>query len=234
MGAGNVTWGGQSPNYRRHRPVPALVLILVLGIAATIVWIRVLGSGAPAANSTSCAPPSGPPVTVEGQPPTTLGQALDLDALDRTPPAPPALSQIRVVNASTRKGQAAEVTEALRQIGFGQIAPPDNDPLYSGFDLNCRAQIRFGQQGTSAARTLSLVEPCAQLVRDDRQDATVDLALGKLFDDIRPRSDTRRVLEELNNWAVTHPEIQGGLQSDPSAQPDIEPSRLASAREVTC
>ncbi|HET9141771.1 envelope integrity protein Cei, partial [Actinophytocola sp.] len=177
------------------------------------------------------------PVTVSGQPPTTLGQSLGTDALDRTAPLPPALIQIRVVNASTHKGQAAEITEALRQLGFGQIAPPDNDPLYTAADLNCRAQIRFGPKGAAAARTLSLVEPCAELVRDERPDGSVDFALGERFDDLRNRTDTRRIMEELNDWAVAHPEFQatqGGLQADPTLQPDIDTGRLISARQVTC
>jgi hypothetical protein len=235
VGAGNVI-GGRPGGYRRRRPLPALLLVLVLGLTAAFVWLRVFATQNSAADATSCTPPAASPSVVAGAPPTTLGQSLGNDALDRTTPLPPALVQVRVVNASTHKGQASEITEAMRQLGFGKIAPPDNDPLYSALDLNCRAQIRFGPQGAAAARTVSLVEPCAQLVRDDRQDRTVDLALGGRFDDLRPRSDTRRVLEELNEWAAAHPEIdvQGGQASNPAIQPDIDPSRLSAARQVTC
>lgn len=232
MAAGSVIQGG-ARRYRRRRPLPALLLIVVLGVAAVIVWLKVLGSEedtGPAA----CGPPTQPPNTVAGQPPTTLGQALEPDALDDTGPAPPPHALVRVVNASTQRGQAAEVTEALRQFGFGQIAPPGNDPLYSASDLGCRAQIRFGQLGASAARTLSLIEPCAELVRDERQDATVDLAIGERFDDLRPKSEARRLLEQLNQWAIEHPEVQGGLQANPAAQPELDPGQLAAARQVTC
>jgi hypothetical protein len=236
VGAGNVIGGGRPGGYRRRRPLPALLLVLALGLTAAVVWLRVFTGQDSAADATGCAPPISPPSTVSGQPPTTLGQSLGQEALDRTTPLPPALVQVRVVNGSTHKGQAAEITEGMRQLGFGQIAPPDNDPLYSALDLDCRAQIRFGPLGAAAARTVSLVEPCAQLVRDDRQDRTVDLALGNRFDDLRPRSDTRHVLEELNEWAAAHPEIdvQGGQASNPAVQPDIDPSRFAAARQVTC
>jgi hypothetical protein len=86
----------------------------------------------------------------------------------------------------------------------------------------------------STARTLSLAEPCAQLVKDNRQDATVDLALGKNFDNLRLKANTRALLEELNQWALQHPEAQGGLQANPVAQPDLDPTQLAAARQVSC
>ncbi|HEV2779116.1 MAG TPA: envelope integrity protein Cei [Actinophytocola sp.] len=229
---------GGRVRYRKRRPLPALLMILALGVVATVVWLRVLGSDADPASATSCNPPATPatpPVAVEGQPPpTTLGQSLAHDALDRTSPIPAAQVLIRVVNASTQRGQAAEVTESLRQLGFGQVADPANDPLYPAFDLGCRAQIRFGQQGISGARTLSLIEPCAELVRDDRQDATVDLAIGRLFDDLKPRSEARRLLEQLTTWAAEHPEAQGGLQGDPNLTPDLDAGLLAAARQVSC
>ncbi len=53
-------------------------------------------------------------------------------------------------------------------------------------------QIRYGPAGASAARTLSLVVPCAELVDDGRQGATVDLALGSDFRDITPSAGGQR------------------------------------------
>jgi hypothetical protein len=211
-----------------------MVLVLVLAVASVVVWLRVFHVGSGSNGAIACDPPGTAPSAVSGQPPTTLGQALARDALDRTTPVPPAYALVRVVNASTQRGQAAEVTEGLRQVGFGQVAPPNNDLLYVASDLGCRAQIRFGQQGMAAARTLSLVEPCAELVKDNRQDATVDFAIGKKFDNLRPRSETRRILEQLNQWAAQHPEAQGGLQAQPEAQPDLDQTQLSAARQVTC
>jgi LytR cell envelope-related transcriptional attenuator len=232
-------WGGRSQRYRRRRPLPALIVLLVLGLIATFVWIKVFSSASASSRAISCDPPSGPPVTVAGQPPTTLGQPLDRDALDRTAPVPASQVLVKVMNASTQRGQAGEVTEGLRQLGFAQVAPPNNDPLYvaaknAGNELNCRAQIRFGQQGAAAARTLSLVEPCAQLVKDNRPDASVDLALGKGFDNLRPKSEALRVLEQLTSWAIEHPEAQGGLQGNPQALPPLNADQVRAARDVRC
>jgi hypothetical protein len=219
--------------------VPALIVLIVLGLLATFVWIKVFSGSDKSSQGAACDPPAGPPVTVAGRPPTTLGQPLGRDGLDKTVPVPPGQVLVRVVNASTQRGQAGEVTEALRQVGFAQVAPPDNDPLYvaaknPAYELNCRAQIRFGPQGAAAARTLSLVEPCAQLVKDNRQDATVDLALGKAFDNLRPKSEARRVLEQLTQWAVEHPEAEGGLQANPQSLPQLDADQLHAARDVKC
>lgn len=214
--------------------MPALVLLLVLGVVASIVWLTVINSGSEVAEPTKCDPPHTPATVPPGQPPTTLGQALGRDSLDRTAPAPPGQALVRVVNASAQRGQAGEITEELRKYGFAQIADPANDTLYSQGDLTCRAQIRFGQQGTAAARTLSLLEPCAELIRDDRQDATVDLAIGTKFDDLRPRIEARRILEQLVDWAVQHPAEQGGLQANGSTGPALDAGMLTTARGVAC
>jgi hypothetical protein len=216
-----------------------VIVLAVLAVIAVVVWVRVLGSDSSAGRAISCNSPSEPPATVAGQPPTTLGQSQDPEALDRTVPVPPGQVLVKVMNASTQRGQAGEVTEGLRQLGFAQIAAPDNDPLYlaaknPGAELSCRAQIRYGQQGAAAARTLSLVEPCAQLVKDNRQDPTVDLALGKAFDNLRPKSESLRVLEQLTRWSIEHPEAQGGLQGNPQAAPQLDPEQLRAARDVRC
>lgn len=239
MAAGSGMWGGRSRRYRRRRPLPALLVLLVLGLIAGFVWIKVLGAAGASDQAISCNAPVALPTPVAGQPPTTLGQPQDRDALDRTVPVPPGQVLVRVVNASTQRGQAGEVTEGLRQLGFAQVTPPDNDPLYlaaknSAYELTCRAQIRFGQQGVAAARTLSLVEPCAQLVKDNRQDASVDLALGKEFDNLRPKSESMRVLEQLTQWSIEHPEAQGGLQGNPQAAPPLDPEQVKAARDTKC
>lgn len=241
MAAGSGMWAGRgrSRQYRRRRPLPALIVLLVLGLIAAFVWIKVFaGDGKPSAGAT-CDPPAGPAAAIEGQPPPTLGQAQDREALDKTLPVPPGQVLVKVINASTQRGQAGEVTEGLRQLGFAQVAPADNDKLYlaskdPALQLGCRAQIRYGQQGAVAARTLSLVEPCAQLVKDGRQDATVDLALGKAFDNLRPKSEAMRVLEQLTAWAVQHPEAQGGLQGNPQALPQLDAEQLRAARDIKC
>ena len=235
MASGNVGPNNGRQRYRKRRPLPAFILILILGVAATIVWLNVMNKESDTANVTHCDPPGPRPTTAATEPsvpPTTLGQALEFDSLDRTVPAPPGQVLVRVVNASTKKGAARIVTENLRQLGFDQVAEPANDPLYSD-TMTCRGQIRFGPQGTSAARTLSLLDPCAELVRDERKDATVDLAIGGDFDDLRPNAQARTALEQLTQWAVEHPETKGGLQAN-GPQPDIDNQLLSGARQARC
>jgi LytR cell envelope-related transcriptional attenuator len=234
VASGNV-WPNDGPQrYRKRRPLPAFILILVLCVAATIVWLNVISKEAETANSTHCDPPGPRPTTqnAEPTPPTTLGQSLATDALDRSVPSPPGQVLVRVVNASTKKGAARIVTENLRQLGFEQVAEPANDPLY-GDTMTCRSQIRFGPQGTSAARTLSLLDPCAELIRDERKDPTIDLAIGGDFDSLRPNAQARTALEQLQQWAAEHPETRGGLQAN-GPQPDIAADLLAGARETRC
>ncbi|WP_175482695.1 envelope integrity protein Cei [Actinokineospora iranica] len=233
--AGNLSRGtARSPQrYRKRRPLPAIGLVIVLGVAAAAVWYNVIQAEKDGTEALACDPPPSI-VPVEGQSLPTLGQALTRDSLDRTPPTPAADALVRVVNASGQNRQAGAVTETLRELGFTRIAPPDNDVLYRNGSLNCRAQIRFGQQGMSAARTLSLIEPCAELVRDDRQDATVDLAIGRIFDHLQPRPEARRVLEQLNEWTMTNPGDQGGLAADGSTAAPVEASLLQAARAVRC
>ncbi|MGQ0837933.1 envelope integrity protein Cei [Actinokineospora sp.] len=234
MAAGNVT-SGRRPRqrYRKRRPLPALILIAVLGLSATIVWFRVLRTDDAATAVESCQPPPAV-VAVEGETVPTLGRPLDGDALDRTAPAPAAGSLVRVVNASGQNRLAGAVTETLRELGFTQIAPPENDILYPGGSLNCRAQIRFGQQGVAVARTLSILEPCAELLRDERQDGTVDLAVGKRFDHLKPKPEARKVLEQLAEFVQANPDNQGGLQADGTAAAPVEADLIDAARTTRC
>lgn len=234
MASGNV-WPGDGPQrYRKRRPLPAFILILLLCAAATVVWLNVITEEAATANDTHCDPPAPRPALDASTPApkTTLGKPLEFDSLDRTVPAPPTQVLVRVVNASSKRGAAGIVTENLRQLGFTEVAEPANDPLY-GDTMTCRSQIRFGPQGTSAARTLSLLDPCAELVRDERKDATVDLALGSEFDSLRPNSQARTALEQLIQWAVEHPETRGGLQAN-GPQPNIDSDLLKGARQAHC
>jgi hypothetical protein len=237
VATGNVWRNYEPQRYRRRRPLPAVILIVILGVAATIVWLRVMDSDTTAADSTHCAPPAPRPTTAPPKgkpapPSPTLGQALQDDSLDRTVPLPPNKALVRVLNAGSKRGGARIVTESLRELGFTQIAEPDNDPLYED-TMTCRAQIRFGPQGTAAARTLSLAEPCAELIRDDRKDATVDMAIGEEFDDLRPNGQSKKALELLEEWAEEHPSSGGGLQAN-GPQPKIDANLLSGARKVNC
>ncbi len=239
MASGNVSRNKEPQRYRKRRPLPALILILILFVAAGIVWLQVMDDSSEIASATHCPEPAPPSATAppKGKPATptpTPGQALKNDALDRTNPVPPSQALVQVVNAGGKRGGARIVTESLREYGFTQVAEPSNDPLYVDDDkMRCRAQIRFGPQGTPAARTLSLLEPCAELIRDDRKDATVELAIGKDFDDLRPNADAKSVMKQLSDWAKDHPKAKGGLQAD-GPQPKLDGALLTGARSTSC
>ncbi len=228
---------GSLTPYKRRRPIPALVLFTVLLVSSLFVWVKVLGTAgdvdaaikcnAPG-HTTTTADPAAPPT-----PPPAPGTVLEHDALDRTNPVPVGDVNFRVVNASTQRNHAKAVAVMLTELGMKQAGEPGNDPVYPAGDMNCRGQIRFGAPGAQAARTLSLVEPCLELVRDDRQDATVDVSVGKKFDEVKPNSAARKVLDQLTEWAEQQPEQQGGQVAEPNP-PTLNADNVAAAREVTC
>jgi len=218
-------------------------MLVLLGLGATIVWLKVIDTKSKdIAAGPHCDPPaavtvdpSQPAPSQPPQPPPTLGQHVDQNGLDQTLAATPDQSPIRVLNASKQRGEAALVTESLKQLGFSQVGKPDGDPIYPEGNMTCRSQIRFGAQGASAARTISLLEPCAELIRDNRQDASVDLVIGKKFDDLQVRSETQQILKQIIDWTAQHPPQTGGLQSvQGTAGQQIDQALIDAIRKSPC
>lgn len=228
--------GKGKPLYRKRRPWPALVLFGVLVVVAGFVWVKVINSTGDVDAAVRCNKPSAAPAgaTPPATPAPKLGTVLAHDALDKTSPAPAAQVQVQVYNASDTRNQASIVNAAVLAAGFGTAGSPANDPIYAAGDMNCRAQIRFGPNGASGARTLSIVEPCAELVRDDRQDSTVDLAVGKKYDEFKVNSNAKQVLQQLASWAQKQPPAQGGQLAQPTGQPPVSADLINAARDVTC
>lgn len=218
--------------YRKRKPLAAIVIVAVLGVAVLVVWTKVIARDSNVNATVSCSPPAAAPSVASGQPAPPVGAGLPYDALDKVAPEPPVDVQVRVVNASTQRGAAEAVSTQLSQDGF-KVGNPGNDPLYPNQDMNCRGQIRFGANGESGARTLSLVLPCTQLVRDQRQDATVDVAIGKNFTSVAPNTDAHLALQQLAAWAASHPAPQGG-QLAQNVLPQLDPSLLATAHSTQC
>lgn len=242
MGPASTTGNSGLSRYRRRRPLPALILFVILAFGAVFVWAKVLNTANDVDLAIRCNTPGSAPVPSSAPPvdpaapvveAPKLGSVLAHDALDRTDPVPAAEVQFRVFNASTQRNQARFVATTLTELGLKQAAEPDNDPVYPAQDMTCRGQIRFGAPGASAARTLSLIEPCLELVRDERQDATVDIAIGKKFDEVKPNHDARKVLDQLADWAAQQPEQAGGQAAEASA-PTVVSSNLTAARDVHC
>lgn len=139
----------------RH-PLPPIIFLLVLALAAAGVWWNVLrhdGAGqatAAACSSAQPAPPSLDPHTVT----------------------------VRVLNATDKKGLAGTVADELKARGF-QVGPPDNDR--SGRKVTGVGEIRHGPRGQKEAAYLSAYLPGATDVQDTRATATVDLVIGPDF-----------------------------------------------------
>lgn len=236
MTAGSFNGGEQAPRYRKRRPLPALIMLLLLGLGAAIVWLNVAGKQ-PQAQGVRCDPGVAPTAASgETAPPSPAqnGQHVDQTGLDQTAAAPPDQVSVRVLNASTQRGEAALVSESLKQLGFTQVGQPGDDPVYPSRDMTCRGQIRFGQQGAAAARTLSLLEPCMELIKDNRQDASVDMVVGGKFDDLPIKAETRQILRVLAEWGAQHPPQTGGLQSVEGAGPQIDPALIEAVRRAPC
>jgi hypothetical protein len=214
--------------YRRRRPLPAIIILVLLATAGVVVWTHVLHQAGNSTVQASCAPSA---TTPTGLPAIT---PLAYPALDSVAPVAPAQVHVRTLNATTQVGLAGRIALELRQDGFAQVGTPGDDPRYPAGDMTCFGQIRFGPNGAAAARTLSLLVPCAQLVRDDRQDATVDLVLGSYFTDLEPSADGVQVLDRLTTWAHDHPAAAGGLESAPAPAPALPAGLLAGAHTFRC
>lgn len=222
---------------RARKPMRALLLAVLLSTAAGLVWFNVLGrteQGCQSSDQDSVAAGS--------------SQRLPADALDAVPPAPPQLTRVQVLNANGVRGGATIVDGALATLGFAPTTRPANDPRYPDFDLRCYGEIRFGAAGQAAARTLSLAAPCAELVRDVRPDAGVDLALGTKFRGLQPNDAARGALLDLAGLRSAAPAgpTPGGLAAVPEdlrpefeatvqlAAPAANPELLRLARQVRC
>lgn len=230
-----VAWKAASTRrasgYRRRRPLPALAALIVLGVATIVVWVTVVHTSDSTASGATC---NAPTVKVpHGKPAPQVGQVLAPDALHKTTPLPADQIQVRVFNGGTKRGEASIVSTTLQQLGFPQTTSPSDDPLYPNGGLDCPAQIRFGPNGAGAARTISLLAPCSQLVRDNRQDTSVDFSIGTKFTDLSPGVDARQLLAQLAQAANQQPPQQGG-QQEQGPPPSADANLIARAESAGC
>ncbi|WP_414937528.1 envelope integrity protein Cei [Amycolatopsis sp. cmx-11-51] len=227
MASGNGIGDRGTRTYRKHRPLPALIVIGVLALGAVIVWVNIVASGSDIDAKVRCDPPPVP------QPGITYTQ-LAHNGLDDRAPVPPDKVALQVLNGSKVRGQGGIATSTLKEMGFSQALEPAADPAYEKVEAKCRGQIRFGENGAAAARTLSLVIPCAELLQDNRKDASVTLTTGTLFGEIRPKAEARRVLDQLTQWSKAQQGSGGGEQSAGGGAPVIDQALLKAARETPC
>ncbi|MCZ2805050.1 LytR C-terminal domain-containing protein [Modestobacter sp. VKM Ac-2983] len=142
---------------RNRRPVPALVFLLVLALAAMGVWWNVLGDerAREQAEEAVCSSASNVPTELD-----------------------PATVSIRVYNATDTPGLAGEVTTTLESRGF-VVTETANDP--STAEVTGVGELRFGAPGREAADFLRLYLPGSTNRIDTRSTGLVDLVIGPDF-----------------------------------------------------
>ncbi len=202
----------EEPEYRRRNLVPAGILVAILAVASLVAWVVVFTSSS-----------AGSVTTCNASPVPGAGTVQSATALDGRPAAAPGDVSVSVLNAAGQRGQAQLAAVELGELGIPEGRPPDNDRLYPAQDLSCVGQIRYGPAGAAAARTLSLVVPCAELVQDGRRESGVDLALGSDFRDIDPPQPVTDALRGLS---------RASSAGDPALAPDT--TALDSVRSVDC
>jgi hypothetical protein len=203
-------------------------MLLLLAGASAVVWVNVLGQAGNSTVQSRCPASASTPAKLPKITP------LPYTALDNVAPAPPSQVRGHTLNASSQVGLAGRIDTEVQKLGFVQAGTPGNDPRYPLGDMRCFGQIRFGPNGAAAARTVSLAVPCAQLVRDNRQDTSVDLALGAYFTELVPNPAGQQALAQLDTWAQHHPAPTGGLQSQSGQQPVVSSALLAGAHTFGC
>lgn len=142
---------------RNRRPLPALVFLLVLALAAMAVWWNVLGDerAREDAEAAVCSSASAAPSELD-----------------------PATVQIRVFNATDVPGRAGEVTTTLESRGF-VVTETANDPTTA--EVTGVGELRFGTPGRETADFLRLYLPGATDRIDTRSSGLVDLVIGPDF-----------------------------------------------------
>lgn len=178
--------------FRRRNPRPAIFVVVLLALATGVVWTMALTRPADVHQATVC----NPPPQRSDQPQNRLGEQVSPSEMTDVVPTRLGDTKIHVLNASGRSGQATDVANALRELGFTQPTAA-NDPIYANARLICQGQIRFGTAGQGNAAALWLVTPCTELFHDSRADDSVDLALGSEFGTLAHSDDIDTVLAGL-------------------------------------
>ncbi len=116
----------------------------------------------------------------------------DGDTAQQTTTAPTAQAlqpgdvTVNVYNASGQVGLARRTADALTARGF-TVDAVDNDPEQAVVAHS--ADIRYGEAGKAAASLLRRTFPDAELVKDARESAEVDLVLGTAFEELPAAGD---------------------------------------------
>ncbi|WP_448616367.1 LytR C-terminal domain-containing protein [Modestobacter sp. URMC 112] len=154
-----------------RRPVPALIFLLVLALAALAVWWNVLRQDAAMdqAQAAAC---------------TSAAQA--------PPSLDPATVTVRVFNATTTGGLATTVAEALQGRGF-TVSEIGNDPN-PDLEVTGVGELRYGPRGAETAEFVRVHLAGIGDRPDTRATAIVDVVLGPDFQQLTAPEEVATIL----------------------------------------
>jgi hypothetical protein len=162
-----------------RRPLPPLIFLLVLAVAAVAVWGYVIRQDQQhvAAQKAACS-------TVAAAPPSLQ----------------PASITLRVYNATPKAGLATTVANSLKQRGFtvGEVA---NDT--SGRKVAGVGELRHGALGKKNADYVRVYLPGAGDFPDTRADDTVDVVIGPDFSTLATPDAVTKALAPAQAAAAT-------------------------------
>ena len=163
-----------------RRPLPPLIFLLVLALAALGVWWNVLRQEKQAveqeAEACASASSAAAPAT---QDPTGIN--------------------LRVLNATDTAGLAQTVATALQERGF-VIDEVANDS--SGREVTGVGELRHGPRGTEAAEYVRLYVPGAGDYLDTRATAQVDVVVGPEFTTLATAEEVAAALAPATSAAA--------------------------------
>jgi hypothetical protein len=163
-----------------RRPLPPLIFLLVLALAALGVWWYVLRQETQEVEqqAEACASAS------EAAPPPALD---------------PAAINLRVLNATDTAGLAQTVATALQERGF-VIDEVANDT--SGREVTGVGELRHGARGSDAAEYVRLFLPQAGDYLDTRATAVVDVVVGPEFTTLASAEEVAAALAPATSAAA--------------------------------
>jgi hypothetical protein len=161
-----------------RRPLPPLIFLLVLALAALGVWWNVLRQEKQ---------------HVEEQ------QAACATAEPAAPSLDPATVNLRVFNATDTAGLAQSVASALQERGFvvDEIANDSSPRTVTGV-----GELRHGARGTDNANFVRLVLPGAGDYLDTRATEVVDVVIGPDFTALATPEDVAAALAPVKDAAA--------------------------------
>ena len=161
-----------------RRPLPPLIFLLVLAIAALGVWWKVFGDAAEEEErqDAACAAAASAPPQLD---PTTV--------------------RLRVFNATETPGLAQTVADDLRGRGF-VVEEVANDP--TDREVTGVGELRHGPRGNDAASYMTVYLPGAGDWLDTRATDLVDVVIGPEFSALPTPDEVAAVLNPASSAAA--------------------------------